>query len=160
MTWRWPTFWWVLEHWWVHPRWFPHAYGTPRQCPSGVPGQFQGGTAFGVPQYHPPGTYATGGFPGSPPGGFSGGYPRAPTIPAQVQQQPYSNMVKRYANWNACYSCGFDVADGHTIMSCPPHLHKALHQVGFNHQNAQQFLNLGHPCSTRNRHKTQFPAPM
>jgi hypothetical protein len=132
----------------------------PVNAPSGVPGQFQGGTAFGVPQYCPPGTDATGGYPGSPPEGFPGGYPCAPTIPALVQQQPYSNVVKRYANWNVCYSCGFDVADGHTGMSSPPHLRKALHQIGFNCQNAQQFLDLGHPCSTRNRHKTQFPAPM
>jgi hypothetical protein len=88
------------------------------------------------------------------------GYPRAPTIPAQVQQQTYSNVVKRYANWNACYSCGSDVADGHTSMSCPPRLRKAMHQIGFNCQNAQQFIDLGNPCSTRNRHKTQLPAPI
>jgi hypothetical protein len=139
---------------------YPTPMAHPVNAPSGVPGQFQGGTTFGVPQYRPPGTYATGGFPDSLQGGFPGGYPRAPTILAQVQQQPYSNMVKTYANWNACYSCGFDVADGHTSMLCPPHLRKATHQIGFNHQNTQQFINLGHPCSTRNRHKTQLPAPL
>jgi hypothetical protein len=139
---------------------FPTPMAHPVKAPSGVPGQFQGGTAFSVTQYRPPGTDATGSYPGSPPGGFPGGYPCAPTIPAQVQQQPYSNVVKRYANWNACYSCGFDVDNGHTSMLCPPHLRKATHQIGFNHQNAQQFLDLGHPCSTRNRHKTQFSAPM
>ncbi len=124
---------------------YPTPMAHPINAPSSVPGQFQGGTTFGVPQYCPPGTYATGSFPDSPQGGFPGGYPCAPTIPAQVQQQPYSNMVKRYANWNACYSCGFDVADDHTSMSCPPHLHKATHQIGFNHQNAQQFIDLGQP---------------
>jgi hypothetical protein len=140
---------------------YPMPMAHPINAPSGVPGQFQGGTTFGVPQYRPPGTYATGGFPGSTQGGFLGGYPHAPTIPAQVQQQPYSNVVKRYANWIACYSCGFDVANGHTSMPCPPHLHKAMHQIGFNCQNAQhQFIDLGHPCSTRNRQKTQLPAPM
>jgi hypothetical protein len=139
---------------------YPMPMAHPINAPSSVTGQFRGGTTFGVPQYNPPGTYATGGFPGSPQGGFPRGYPHAPTIPAQVQQQPYSNVVKRYANWNACYSCGFDVADGHTSMLCPPHLRKAMHQIGFNCQNAQQFIDSSHPCSTRNRHKTQLPAPM
>jgi hypothetical protein len=80
--------------------------------------------------------------------------------PAGVQgtiQQPFSNVTKRYANWNACYSCGFDVADGHTSMSCPAHLRKATHDIYFNRQNAQQYIDLGHPCSARNRHKSQFP---
>jgi hypothetical protein len=139
---------------------YPMPMAHPINAPSGVPGRFQGGTTFGVPQYRPPGTYATGGFPSSPQGGFPGGHPRAPTISAQVQQQPYSNVVKRYANWNGCYSCGFDVADGHPSMSCPPHLCKATHQIGFNRQNAQQFIDFGHPCSARIRRKTQLLAPM
>jgi hypothetical protein len=50
----------------------------------------------------------------------------------QGQQQPFSNVTKIYANWNACYSCGFDVADGHTSMSCPAHLRKATHDIYFN----------------------------
>ena len=37
--------------------------------------------------------------------------------PTQVHQQPLSNVMKRHATWNACYSCSFDVADGHTSMS-------------------------------------------
>ena len=101
----------------------------------------------------------------APQGGTNGRQPgpplyRSPTGiqgPAQIHQQPFSNVMKRYANWNACYSCGFDVADGHTSMSCPAHLRKATHDIYFNHQNAQQYIDLGHPCSTRNRHKTQFP---
>ncbi len=77
-----------------------------------------------------------------------------------IPQHPniaYSNVVKQYANLNACYSCRFDVADGHTSMLCPPHLRKATHHIGFNCNNAQQYINLGHPCSTKNRHKIQFP---
>jgi hypothetical protein len=95
---------------------------------------------------------------GPPSGGY--GIPRGPPAQANVQQQPYSNVVKRYSNWNACYLCGFDVANGHTSMLRPPHLYKASHQIRFNRQNAQHYINLGHPCSTRNRHNTQFPAPM
>ena len=26
----------------------------------------------------------------------------------------YLNILKRYANWNVCFLCGFDVEDGHT----------------------------------------------
>jgi hypothetical protein len=128
--------------------------------PFSVPGRFSGDAApGGIPAYRPPtpghgGVHAGGNYPGRV--GFQGG--RAP-LPPQAQP-PYSNVVKRYANWNACYSCGFDVADGHTSMSCPPHLRKATHQIGFNRQNAQQYIDLGHPCSTRNRHKTQFRTNM
>ncbi len=61
-------------------------------------------------------------------------------------------MVKWFANWNVCYLYNFDVVDGHTGMLCPMHLHKALHDINFTHQNAQQYMDLGHPCSTRNKH--------
>jgi hypothetical protein len=100
--------------------------------------------------------------PIGPPGQRIVGPPGFPGAAAQIQndQPPYSNTMKRYANWNACYSCGFDVADGHTSMSCPPHLRKATHDINFNRQNAQQYIDLGHPCATHNRHKTQFPTNM
>ncbi len=52
---------------------FPTPMAHPVDAPSSVPGRFQGGTAFGVSQYRPPGTDAAGGIPGSPPGGFPGG---------------------------------------------------------------------------------------
>ncbi len=42
-------------------------------------------------------------------------------------------------------------------MFCHMHLRKSSHDVNFTHQNAQQYINLGHPCSTRNRHKTWLP---
>jgi len=31
----------------------------------------------------------------------------------------YSNIVKRYANMNVCFSCGFDVENRHTSRTCP-----------------------------------------
>jgi hypothetical protein len=68
--------------------------------------------------------------------------------------------VKRFANWNVCYSCGFDVADGHNSMSCPAHLRKATHDIYFVRDNAAQYIEMGHPCSTCNMHKTTFPAAM
>ncbi len=83
-----------------------------------------------------------------------------PPAHTNVQQQQYSNVIKQYSNLNACYLCGFDVTNGHTSMTCPHHLRKATHDIGFNRQNAQQYINLGHPCSIKNRHRMQFPAPM
>ncbi len=77
-----------------------------------------------------------------------------------ILQGKYSNVVKHHANWNACYSCGFHVPNNHTSVTCPTNLRKALHNIGFNCQNAQQYIDLGHPCCTKNRHKTQFPANM
>ena len=132
---------------------FPHTAARP----DGMPGGFQGIATGGVPPYRPPA--AIGMIGGFGCGGFPGGYPCTPGIQGPVQL-PFSNMVKCYANWNACYSCGFDVVDSHISMSCPPHLCKATRDLNFNRQSAQQYIDLGHPCSTRNRHKTQFPVPM
>jgi hypothetical protein len=129
----------------------PQGGGFSRQQPP-PGGGFQGGHAR-IPAYvHPS---------GPPPQGIQGP-PQycAPAVAhgqANVQQLPYSNVVKRYPNWNVCYLCRFDVAEGHNSMSCPPHLRKASHDIYFNSQNAQQHIDLGHPCSTKNRHKTQLP---
>ncbi len=63
--------------------------------------------------------------------------------PASVKIQqapPYSNIVKCFAIWNVWYLCGFDVANGHTSMSCPVHLQKALHDIYFMRRNAQQYI--------------------
>jgi hypothetical protein len=70
---------------------------------------------------------------------------------------PYSNLMKRYANWNAFYSCGFNVADGHTSQTCPQHLRKPDHDCYFTQQNAQQYVDTGYGCSTKSRLKTVFP---
>ena len=51
------------------------------------------------------------------------GFPGAPIPPLMQQQQQHRdratpNPVKRYNNWNVCYSCGFDVEDGLTLVTC------------------------------------------
>jgi hypothetical protein len=91
---------------------------------------------------------------------FIGGQTLGPgTFAAQCEQAPpFFNMVKHFANWNVCYSCGFDVTDSHNSMSCPTHLQKATHDIYFTHENAAQYIDLGHPCSMRNRHKVTFLA--
>ena len=63
----------------------------------------------------------------------------------------FPNTFKKYNNWNVCYSCGFDVENGHTSMMCP--FCKATHQTGFKRRNAQQYIAVGHNPCTRGMHK-------
>jgi hypothetical protein len=79
-----------------------------------------------------------GGHGGIPP--FVNGLPLAfvPPTGARVNAPFQSNLTKRYANWNVCWLCGFEVEDGHTLATCPTHWRKADHQVGFTRGNAQQ----------------------
>jgi hypothetical protein len=119
----------------------------------------------------PPITYITArrapGYMGPPPatgGGYYAPPPQAlqvedpPYLQAlQVEAPPYSNLMKLYTNWNACYSCGFNVADGHTSQMCPQHLRKPDHDCYFTRKNAQHYIDAGYRCSTKSHHKTVFP---
>ena len=31
----------------------------------------------------------------------------------------FSNLTKAFANWNVCYTCGFDIDDGNMLVTCP-----------------------------------------
>ena len=100
-------------------------------------------------------------------GGAGRGY--APTVlppssnggippPTQQYQQPttavpYSNTTKYFANHNMCYSCGHDVPNWHTSVTCPQHLRKQGHQDGCNHTNWQQYKAMGHSPSMKASHK-------
>ena len=68
----------------------------------------------------------------------------------------YLNIVKRFANMNVCFSCGFDIKDGHNSTTCPPLWRRPNHQVGFTRSNAQQYINAGYDACTRAMHKTQY----
>jgi rubrerythrin len=65
-----------------------------------------------------------GGQGGLPPIGGGGGRGGG-VVPFTQQAMPrnaapmYSNIIKKKANWNVCFSCGFDVEDGHTSKTCP-----------------------------------------
>jgi hypothetical protein len=59
-----------------------------------------------------------------PAGGFNGQVTKPPN-------PPHSNIVKKYANWNVYFLCGFDIEDGHTSQTCPGHWCKMNHQEGF-----------------------------
>jgi hypothetical protein len=64
--------------------------------------------------------------------------------------------IKHFANWNTCFSCGFDVADGQTLATCPFKWRKPNHLVGYTRENAATYVAYG--PSTKGQHKTQFPA--
>ena len=64
------------------------------------------------------------------------GYYATPPQAQHIQPPPYSNLTKRFANWNACYSCSFDIPDGHTSQTCPQHLRKLDHDIHFTRQTA------------------------
>ena len=66
----------------------------------------------------------TGGQGGLPPIGGSGGTgggmtPFAQQTTTRNAAPMYSNTIKRYANWNVCFLCGFDAEDRHTSKMCP-----------------------------------------
>jgi hypothetical protein len=67
------------------------------------------------------------------------------------------NPVKIHNNWNVCYSCGFDVEDGHTSMTCHLEWRKPTHDVTFTRGNAQQKLAQGCGACTKGMHKTMLP---
>ena len=69
----------------------------------------------------------------------------------------YSNIVKRYSNMNVCFSCGFDVEDGHMSRTCPQAWRRTNHQEGFNRSNAQQYIDTGYDACTKAKHKSQLP---
>ena len=60
------------------------------------------------------------GYP-PPVGGFNGQAAKPPN-------PPHSNIVKKFTNWNVCFTCGFDVEEGHTSKTCPAHWCKMNHQ--------------------------------
>jgi hypothetical protein len=78
------------------------------------------------------------------------GHPNAQQ-PAQQQgfytRQTHTNPVKYHKNWNYCWSCGYDVADDHTSVSCPyPCQGHVYHATRTNTCNGCQ----------KNKHKTQM----
>ena len=96
--------------------------------------------------YGPHGLFAPPNFGGGP-------GPFAQLTGAQMGTTP--SPVKRFANWNACFSCGFDIEDGHTSATCPLMWRKPNHQTNYTRENASSFAAYG-PC-TKGQHKTQFP---
>ena len=103
-------------------------------------------------------------------GGWGGSYMQQPApaggIPPPMQPPPgfqqrgrnAPNPVKRFANWNMCFSCGFDVEDGHTSATCPYERRRPGHQEGCTRDNWEQYDNAGHHVRKTRRHKNVFPS--
>jgi hypothetical protein len=87
---------------------------------------------------------------------FSGGSQFVPQQGGGQQRMnpPHSNITKMYNSWNACYSCGFDIEDGHFLSTCPAHWHKPSHNKAYTRTNAQEFLNRDPHVCTKGIHKT------
>jgi hypothetical protein len=108
----------------------------------------------GMAQHLPP----LGGFHGAavPNTGFPGATIPPPIQPPQQQRNAnYSNIYKRYNNWNVCFSCGFDIKDGHTSQTCP--FQKPNHQTGYTRENPQQYIAVGYDPSTKGMRKSVLP---
>jgi hypothetical protein len=90
----------------------------------------------------------------APPNPFGGIGPFVSLVPAQGTTNAPS-PVKRFATWNTCFSCGVDVAEGHTSATCPFEWGKPNHQVGYTCENAVLYAAYG--PSTKGQHKTHFP---
>jgi hypothetical protein len=96
-------------------------------------------------------------------GGGSGGIPAfVPAViggitPARNTAPMYSNIVKKHNNMNACFSCRFDVEDGHTSRTCPHDWRCVNHQEAYDRNNAQEYINAGYNPSTKAKHKMQLP---
>ncbi len=92
-------------------------------------------------------------------GGNTGFPGAAMPLAMQPQQQPrianFSTIYKKYDNWNTCYSCRFDIEDGHTLMTCP--FWKVSKQTGFTRENPQQYIAAGHVPCTKGMHKLALP---
>ncbi len=83
--------------------------------------------------------------------------PGMPFMGAGPVNASHSNIIKRYANMNTCFSCSFDVEDGHTLKTCPAIWRHKNHQEGYNRSNSQQFIAAGYDACTKAMHKTQYP---
>jgi hypothetical protein len=70
----------------------------------------------------------------------------------------YSNIIKQYANWNACFLCGFDAEEGHTSKTCPAPWRCVNHQEGFDRANANQYISAGYDTCMKAMHKSQLPS--
>jgi hypothetical protein len=91
----------------------------------------------------------------APPNPFGGMGLFLPAAKATISTNALS-PIKRFANWNACFSCGFDVENNLTSATCPLEWCKPNHQVGYTRENAGMYVAYG--PSTKCQHKTQFPA--
>ena len=109
----------------------------------------RGGQPFGhaTPALAPFPPFATGMLP-------HGVLPPTP----QLRRPEFSNTTKQYANWNVCFTCGFDVEDGHTSATCSMDWRKPNHQEAFTRANAQHYITAGYKPCQKGMHKNVLPS--
>ncbi len=74
----------------------------------------------------------------------------------QAWNPNFSNIYKWFKNWKVCFSCGLDIEDGHTSLTCL--FRKMNNQSAFTWENAQQFITAGYDPCTKGMHKTVLPS--
>ncbi len=84
-----------------------------------------------------------------------GGGIALPVVQQQICNPDFSNVYKWYNKWNVCFSCGFNVENGHMTLTCP--FKKLNHQQRYRRENVQQFVAVGYDPCTRGIHKTVLP---
>ncbi len=77
--------------------------------------------------------------------------------PSAGPTQLYSPPIKKYNNWNICYSCSFDIKDKHTSATCPIDWHRTTHCTKYSHDNAQLYIDMGHNVCTKGINKMVLP---
>jgi hypothetical protein len=85
-----------------------------------------------------------------------GGNIAQPPPPRMQQRRKKTNIYKIHSNWNVCVSCGFDIKDRHTSITCP--FKWWNHQDLFTRGHAQQFIAAGYNPCTKGMHKMVLPA--
>ena len=94
---------------------------------------------------------------GTPTGGAyvpkPGGIPAPAAGPYRVRGQ--RNPIKRFNNWNVCFSCGLDVPAWHNSQTCM--WKKPGHRDEVTRANAQAYKDAGHDVCMTKSHKTQLP---
>ena len=88
---------------------------------------------------------------------YGGGIAQPPPgMQQRSKKTDFSNIYKIHNNWNVCFSCGFDIKNGHTSITCP--FKRWNHQDLFTRRNIQQFIAAGYNPCTKGMHKTFLPA--
>ncbi len=65
--------------------------------------------------------------------------------------------IKKYNNWNVCYSCSFDIEDKHTSAACPIDWCRTTHCKKYSRNNTQAYIDSGHNVCTKGIHKMMLP---
>ncbi len=66
-------------------------------------------------------------------------------------------LIKKYNNWNVCYTCGFDVEATHNLVTCLYGWRRSGHCKWYTRANTQSYINCGQDVCTKGIHKMMLP---